>query len=60
MAEPKDEELTIITGVSGSKQWAYQGRPLYRFLMDILPGIVNGENSRFLIAKHRLKPPECA
>ena len=51
MAEPKDEELTIITRVSGSKQWAYQGWPLYRYLMDILPGIVNDENSRFHIAK---------
>ncbi|MGE4562166.1 MAG: hypothetical protein AAEC10_04455 [Rhodospirillales bacterium] len=60
MVEPKDEELTIITGFSGSKQWAYQGRPFYRFLMDILLGVVNGENRKFLIAKHRLKPPECA
>ena len=49
--EPKDEDLTIITRVSGSKQWVYKGRPLYRFLMDILPGIVNIENNRFHIAK---------
>ncbi len=36
--------LTIITRDDGTKQWAYNDLPLYRFPRDAKPGDVNGEN----------------
>jgi len=50
------DDVTIITRVSGSKRWAYNGRSLYCFLVDILLDIVNGENLGFYNVELRLKP----
>lgn len=37
-------DFTIITREDGSKQWAYRGRPLYRFAKDASPGDRAGDN----------------
>jgi predicted lipoprotein with Yx(FWY)xxD motif len=34
---------TVITRTDGSKQWAYRGRPLYRWIKDGKPGDITGE-----------------
>lgn len=35
---------TIITRDDGGKQWAYKGKPLYRFAKDAKPGDKTGDN----------------
>ncbi|TAL77325.1 MAG: hypothetical protein EPN75_13135 [Beijerinckiaceae bacterium] len=35
-------DWSIITRVSGKKQWAYKGRPLYTWLKDTKPGQISG------------------
>ncbi|MCO5089349.1 MAG: hypothetical protein M9883_21115 [Methylobacteriaceae bacterium] len=35
-------DWTVIARDDGSKQWAYKGRPLYRFYRDDKPGASNG------------------
>ncbi|WP_454723455.1 MULTISPECIES: COG4315 family predicted lipoprotein [Cupriavidus] len=35
---------TIITRDDGAKQWAYRGKPLYRFAKDAKPGDRTGDN----------------
>jgi predicted lipoprotein with Yx(FWY)xxD motif len=35
--------LSVITRADGSKQWAYRGRPLYRWVHDAKPGDTNGD-----------------
>jgi predicted lipoprotein with Yx(FWY)xxD motif len=35
-------EFSIVTRRDGSRQWAYQGRPLYAYAGDRLPGDVHG------------------
>lgn len=39
-----DGEWTIITRDDGSKQWAYSGKPLYRWSKDAKPGDKTGDN----------------
>ena len=34
---------TVITRMDGSKQWAYRGKPLYRWIKDARPGDITGE-----------------
>jgi predicted lipoprotein with Yx(FWY)xxD motif len=34
---------TIVERTDGSKQWAYEGKPLYLFVQDKAPGDVTGE-----------------
>ncbi len=48
---------TVITRADGARQWAYDGRPLYRSIKDKAPGDVNGGG--FMPAKARLEgaPP---
>ena len=36
-------EFTVVTRDDGSKQVAYQGKPLYRFATDKAPGDTNGD-----------------
>ena len=33
-----DGDYTVVTRDDGSKQWAYQGKPLYLFVKDAKPG----------------------
>jgi len=35
---------TIVTRDDGTKQWAYQGKPLYTFSRDTAAGVANGDN----------------
>lgn len=35
---------TIITRDDGTRQWAYKGKPLYRFAKDAKPGDRSGDN----------------
>lgn len=37
-------EWTIVTRDDGSKQWAYEGKPLYRWKKDMKPGDKTGDN----------------
>ena len=36
-------EFTLVARQDGSKQWAYKGRPLYRFYADDKPGDKGGD-----------------
>ena len=36
-------EWTIIDRTDGSKQWAYEGKPIYLWIQDKAPGDVTGE-----------------
>jgi predicted lipoprotein with Yx(FWY)xxD motif len=36
-------DWTIVERTDGSKQWAYQGKPLYLWVQDKAPGDVTGE-----------------
>ena len=43
-APPFDSELTIIDREDGAKQYAWRGRPLYRWTKDARPGQTTGHN----------------
>ncbi|WHS60291.1 hypothetical protein [Pseudomonas sp. G2-4] len=46
MAEESDKPMgkwTVITRDDGKKQWAYDGKPLYTFIMDKKAGDVTGD-----------------
>ncbi|GLH20599.1 COG4315 family predicted lipoprotein [Pseudomonas glycinis] len=46
MATANDKSMgdwTVITRDDGSKQWAYQGMPLYTFVMDKKAGDMTGD-----------------
>jgi predicted lipoprotein with Yx(FWY)xxD motif len=47
-------DWTIIDGADGSKQWAYKGKPLYRFAKDEKPGDMKGDG--FKDVWHTAKP----
>jgi predicted lipoprotein with Yx(FWY)xxD motif len=36
-------EWTVLTRDDGSKQWAYKGKPLYKFAKDSKPGDTTGD-----------------
>jgi predicted lipoprotein with Yx(FWY)xxD motif len=38
-------DWTILAGNDGSRQWAYQGRPVYRSAKDVKPSDTNGANA---------------
>jgi predicted lipoprotein with Yx(FWY)xxD motif len=40
---PPSDAWTVITRMDGSKQWAYKGKPLYRWIKDGRPGDITGE-----------------
>jgi len=40
---PPGDAWTVITRMDGSKQWAYRGKPLYRWIKDARPGDITGE-----------------
>lgn len=39
-------DFSIVTRSDGKKQWAYEGYPLYKSVLDKKPGQVNGGSSR--------------
>ena len=44
VAEKASGEYSIITRDDGSKQWAYEGKPLYTWVKDEKPGEMTGDN----------------
>ncbi|WP_024301618.1 hypothetical protein [Pseudogulbenkiania sp. MAI-1] len=42
------DDFSIITRDDGSKQWAWRGKPLYRFAQDQAPGEQKGEGVKQL------------
>ena len=38
-----DGKWTVVERTDGSKQWAYDGKPLYTFIQDKKPGDMTGE-----------------
>ncbi|WP_198972165.1 COG4315 family predicted lipoprotein [Xylophilus sp. ASV27] len=46
--------MTIITRDDGSRQWAYKGKPIYRYKSDVNPGDATGDNFKNLW--HVIKP----
>jgi predicted lipoprotein with Yx(FWY)xxD motif len=40
-----DGPFTVIERESGVMQWAYKGKPLYRFAFDLAPGHVGGDGA---------------
>jgi predicted lipoprotein with Yx(FWY)xxD motif len=42
-AKPEGD-LSIVTRDDGSKQWAYQGKPIYTYAADKVAGDVTGDN----------------
>jgi len=47
-------DWTVIDGADGQKQWAYKGKPLYRFAKDEKPGDMKGDG--FKDVWHTAKP----
>ncbi|MCZ2499235.1 hypothetical protein GN316_20960 [Xylophilus sp. Kf1] len=39
-------DFTVVTRDDGGRQWAYKGRPVYRFKDDMAAGETKGENFR--------------
>jgi len=52
-AKPQGD-YSIVTRDDGSKQWAYQGKPLYLFVKDAKPGDKQGDNVKNVW--HVIKP----
>ena len=44
ISDEKSGDYSIVTRDDGSKQWAYRGMPLYRFVDDNIPGDTLGED----------------
>ena len=41
---PRSSEFSIVVREDGTDQWAFKGKPLYRFYGDTAPGDVNGDD----------------
>ena len=40
-----DGDFTIVDRTDGTKMWAYEGKPLYTFIKDKMPGDVMGDGA---------------
>ena len=52
-------DWTIVTRDDGSRQWAYQGKPLYGFTGDHAPGDLNGDGGNWkamMVGPIRIRP----
>ncbi|MDB5393264.1 MAG: hypothetical protein JWM91_770 [Rhodospirillales bacterium] len=65
LAAPADAkpagDWSVVARADGAKQWAYKGRPLYRFAKDTKPGDVNGkaaDNGQWQVASIQQAPDE--
>jgi predicted lipoprotein with Yx(FWY)xxD motif len=55
-----DGDWTVLKRADGIRQWAYKGRPLYRYVGDLEPGEANGhelEKKRWQVAILEPAPP---
>lgn len=50
----RDGDYSVITRDDGNKQWAYRGKPLYRYQSDTKPGDATGD--KFKDVWHVAKP----
>ncbi len=53
-------EWSVIVREDGSRQWAYRGKPLYRFVRDSAPGDMNGDELQqkwYVAVKPIVAPP---
>ena len=57
-------QFSVVTREDGSRQWAYRGRPLYRYRGDLLPGDVHGravdERWSMAVLTENFHPPRVA
>ena len=57
-------DFSVVSRVDGSRQWAYRGRPLYRYPGDLLPGDAHGRaaDARWSMAAltESFRPPRVA
>ena len=57
-------QFSVVTRVDGSRQWAYGGRPLYRYRGDLLPGDAHGraadERWSMAVLTENFRPPRVA
>ncbi|GAA4324246.1 hypothetical protein GCM10023144_05670 [Pigmentiphaga soli] len=53
-ADKPSGDYTVIARDDGGKQWAYKGKPLYRYASDAKPGDRGGDN--FKEVWHVVKP----
>ena len=53
-------DFSIIERVDGTRQWTFQGKPLFRFQADLLPGDVHGreahEHLQLALLKENFRP----
>ncbi len=57
-------DFSVVSRVDGSRQWAYRGRPLYRYRGDLLPGDAHGrsadEHWSLAVLTGNFRPPQVA
>lgn len=57
-------DFSVVSRVDGSGQWAWRGRPLYRYHGDLLPGDAHGraadERWRMAVLAETFRPPRVA
>ena len=56
--------FSVVARGDGSRQWAYRGRPLYRYRGDLLPGDAHGravdERRSMAVLAENFRPPQVA
>jgi predicted lipoprotein with Yx(FWY)xxD motif len=57
---PWSSDFSIVVREDGTDQWAFKGRPLYRFAGDAKPGEVNGDGQGGAWHALRSAPPRQA
>ena len=54
-------DFSVVSRADGSRQWAYRGRPLYRYRGDLLPGDAHGRDAdprrRMAVLTEGFRPP---
>jgi predicted lipoprotein with Yx(FWY)xxD motif len=53
-------DFSIVVREDGTEQWAFKGKPLYRFAGDAKPGDVNGDNQGGVWHAIRSAPPRAS
>ena len=57
-------DFSVVSRADGSRQWAYRGRPLYRYRGDLLPGDAHGRAAdvrwHLAVLSESFRPPRVA